>query len=359
MTIFRRGATRSGHWAFDFWHQGVRYTRSGFPSRATAKQAQEIQRARLVDQRLARDYGIGLPRGRIPLVRTFFDAEYLPEMRATRAHSTVIAVRSALRPFVAAHGTYRLTDVTTRHLEAYRDLRLKTIGANSLRRELDWVGHLFTMAIARGYLTASPRRGLRLPREDAWPDRILTGPEQQTLLTAVESPQYRDVIHLAILTGLRRQEVCGIRTDHVRLETAQLSVPMRKVGAIKLLPLSPEALGILQRHLSTAGYVFHSRTGKAIHGSELGRVFRDAVRRAGLPPLRFHDLRHTFAVRLLEAGWDIPTVGELLGHKPPYHTTLRYIAHTRQARLREAVSGQHPQPFPHRTPDTPLEKSTH
>src|SRR3990172_1654416 len=119
MTVFRR----RGRYAFDFWHQAVRYTRSGFPYRAVAKQAQEIQRARLVDQRLAKEYGIGLPRARVPLVRHFFEKEYLPEMRATRAHSTVIAVRSALKPFILALGANRLTDVTTRHLEAYRDLR--------------------------------------------------------------------------------------------------------------------------------------------------------------------------------------------------------------------------------------------
>lgn len=355
MTIFRRA---SGHYAFDFWHQSVRYTRSGFPSRAVAKQAQEIQRARLTDQRLAKEYGIGLPRGRVPLVRQFFEKEYLPEMLATRAHSTVIAVRSALKPFIFALGANRLTDVTTRHLEAYRDLRLKAVSANSLRRELDWVGHLFRMAIGRGYLTSSPRAGLRLPREEAWPDRILTRAEQTALLEAVEIPRYRDMIHLAILTGLRRQEVCQLRGEQIRLETAQLHLTQRKVGTAKLVPLSSEAMALLRPHLPASGYIFATRNRTATQGSELGRVFRAAVATAGLPRLRFHDLRHTFAVRLLEAGWDIPTVGELLGHKPPYHTTLRYVAHTRQARLREAVSGQHPQPFPHRPPEPPLEKST-
>jgi integrase len=67
------------------------------------------------------------------------------------------------------------------------------------------------------------------------------------------------------------------------------------------------------------------------------QVFQRAVTEAKIPPIRFHDLRHTFAVRLLQRGWDIATVGALLGHRAPYRTTMRYGAHTQEARKREAL----------------------
>ena len=61
--------------------------------------------------------------------------------------------------------------------------------------------------------------------------------------------------------------------------------------------------------------------------------------------IRFHDLRHTLAVRLLQKGWDIPTVGALLGHRPPYRATARYVAHTSSARMRDAMESlQKPNP---------------
>lgn len=62
---------------------------------------------------------------------------------------------------------------------------------------------------------------------------------------------------------------------------------------------------------------------RAVDGS-----FRQAVRDARLSPIRFQDLWHTFATRLARRGHDLATVGEALGHRPPYRETLRYFAHT-------------------------------
>lgn len=62
-------------------------------------------------------------------------------------------------------------------------------------------------------------------------------------------------------------------------------------------------------------------------------------RRAHLPGLRLHDLRHTVATRLAHQRVDLATVGEILGHTPPYRETLRYYAHTSEDRLRTALAG--------------------
>jgi integrase len=65
-------------------------------------------------------------------------------------------------------------------------------------------------------------------------------------------------------------------------------------------------------------------------------AFLKAVKRAGIPPCRFHDLRHTFATRLVLAGVDLATVKELMGHAS-ISTTMRY-AHPSPPHKREAVA---------------------
>lgn len=342
MTISSRTwKTRHGRrtrWVYDFTYQGARHSHGGFETRAVAEQAEAVTRARLVDARLARDYGIRPRASHIPTVQQFVGGEYLDEMRSTLEPSTVSRRRSILGIFAAAYGQHRLSALTASELAAYRDQRARQVSSGMARKELTTIGVMFRAAQRRGYVAEVPTRGLPLPPENPLHDSILSESDEARLYAALPSDTARDAFGLAFWCCLRRSEMANLRGRDVDLTGRRLVIRQPKTGQEKVIPLVKPAIEILRLHPAQGEQpVFRSRFGRAFSSDRLGSIFRAAVLDAGLDGFRIHDLRHCLATRLLQAGYDIPTVGSILGHKPPYRATLRYVAHTSEGRKREAL----------------------
>lgn len=337
MTVFARGKS----FVFEFQLQGHRVKRGGFPTEAIAKQAETVARARILDVRLEREYGIRPPRGRIPTLRSYITETYLPDIKGRLSPSTYHAHRRLLTHMADVLGMHRVSDLTTAQLTAYRSERAKTLGANSLRLEFARLRQFFRHLQAAGSLHTNPAARVGLPRETRGPDRILTEEEQAQLLAACWTDITRDMIEFALWTALRPGELCGLTGRMVDLAGARLLVPQPKVEKPKVIPLMPEAVAILLRQpkRDPASPVFHGAfRGKRVRENVYRRAFKTAVTKAGIPPIRPNDLRHTVAVRLIRAGADLATVGDLLGHRAPYRTTARYLAHTNEDRKREVLA---------------------
>jgi integrase len=151
------------------------------------------------------------------------------------------------------------------------------------------------------------------------------------LLPEIGPHQYADnikpIVLLALNTGLRRGDLFGLKWEHVDLGRQQIrkiiaktSHSRRKAGKKlepAVLPLSPEAAAVLaqckKQSEPDAQYVFvSSRSGGRI--TDLKKAFEGVLTKAKIENFRFHDLRHTFASRLVMAGVDINTVRELMTH---------------------------------------------
>jgi len=89
------------------------------------------------------------------------------------------------------------------------------------------------------------------------------------------------------------------------------------------------------RVVNISGYVFSTTNGTRINRWNLKREFANALRKAGITDFRFHDLRHTFATRLVQSGIDLYRVAKLLGHRD-VSTTQRYAHHCPES-LRSSV----------------------
>lgn len=150
---------------------------------------------------------------------------------------------------------------------------------------------------------------------------VFLTPAEVKHLAGFASRSVRDAILLASLSGLRRGELLALQPDDRRDESLVLADT--KNGRPRIVPLPPEAMKI--------------RLPIALSPDGLEWGFREARRKAGMPKVRFHDLRHTYASWLVQSGASLTVVRDLLGHSS-LAVTSRY-AHLAHEHLRDAVDG--------------------
>lgn len=152
--------------------------------------------------------------------------------------------------------------------------------------------------------------------------------------------EYRPIIMVALHTGLRRGELFSLNWDNIDFRAETITIPRTKSGEIRDVPMNKVVMETLRRVPTRlkSEYLFVSRLGIPINAHNFyGRVFKPAVKRAGIKDFRFHDLRHTFVSRLAMQGVSLLANKELMGHKT-IAMTQRY-AHLSPGHLKEAVEG--------------------
>ncbi len=213
------------------------------------------------------------------------------------------------------------------------------------------VGSLYTRIIDEWKLSTmhNPNHKIRLFKMKKR-ERFLTPEERQhveeTLLRGLQIPPGRKghldrmgvwALQLLSLTGLRRDEILTLTWSMVNWQHGCLNLPDTKTGQ-RDIPIPSQVMTLLKRiHDHTGnrkdGLVVRSRTGRKLSGLNLTwKNIREAV---GIPDVRLHDLRHSFASDALMGGVPLAIVGEMLGHRQP-STTKRY-AHLANRVVREAL----------------------
>ena len=201
-------------------------------------------------------------------------------------------------------------------------------GAATAARTVELLGGIWTWAERRGLVSGvNPARGVEKHRGEA-KDRTLN-PDEMARLGAVLReqeqlhPMATAAVRLIALTGLRREEACGLRWREIDFTTSCLRLEATKTGR-SLRPISKTARSLLETlPRGESEYVFPNRgaTGSADLKKRIAGFF-DA---AGLTDARAHDLRRTFASVAADEGYSDATTGELLGHARRGVTSRHYI----------------------------------
>ena len=218
----------------------------------------------------------------------------------------------AQRPFARI----RMAALTSSHLAAYRDERLKVVSGATVNREFNVLSHAIDTARREWdiYLPVNPCTLVRRPPQGRPRNRRLQGDEEQRLLAAcraARNPWLAHFVALAIETGMRRSELLGLLWTNVDIERRIALLPMTKNGESRGVPLSGRAVGILRTlPPSSTARVFGELSVEALKLS-----FKRAVRRAGIDGLRLHDLRHEATSRFFEKGLSVMEVASVTGHK--------------------------------------------
>lgn len=226
------------------------------------------------------------------------------------------------------------------------DLREGGYSGWSIRSVLTPLSRLFSHAVRRDVIAASPISKLdRSERPTVWKreQRILNPDEIRRLLDAAP-PNYRTLLAAAILTGLRQSELLGLRWRNIDFEEGLIGVrnaldrhggdvPPKTQHAVRDVVLIPALAEALQEHREQSrfkaadDYVFASQVGTPLHWRNVSRrVLKPALKQAGIEPLRWHDLRHTFASLLIAGGANVVFTSRQLGHGSS-DITLRVYSH--------------------------------
>ena len=269
-----------------------------------------------------------------PLVEAFLE----DLARAGRSPRTVAGYAKDLVDFAAwMAGRYgEAFDPKATLPEDLRDYRQHMLAVRraapaTVNRRVSALRAFFAFLHARGEIPSNPAARLSGVRMSRPAPKALSEPELRRLLREARrspNPLHRAVVLLLAHTGLRASELCALRLDDVILSERRGKIIVRGKGEkIREVPLNAEAREALRLWLSARPAVpddaiFVGRRGK-LTPSGVWRIIRECARRAGVEA-HPHTLRHTFATRLLrEAGADLVTVAEILGHES-LNTTARY-----------------------------------
>lgn len=327
--------------------------------------------ARLASERGATDEARSLSFG------AFLTSRWLPGKRLAIAASTYNGYRHNVEGhIVPSLGRIGLRRLRPHHLEALYDSLLQpSNGRAALAPKTVYEIHL----VIRGALGDAVRRGLvsrnvavvaHAPRLRSIPkveQPCWTAEQLQAFLGAAAGHRFFPALLTAAFTGMRRGELLGLRWDDFDDTAATISVNRGLIAidyelhetrgktrnARRRIDLDPTTVSVLtawhhwqeaeQRAagIETAGWMFTTGDGGPIHPHAISQTFERIARRAGVPVIRLHGLRHTHATLLISAGVPVKVVSERLGHANPSYTigTYQHVLPGMQAQAARVFEG--------------------
>ena len=183
--------------------------------------------------------------------------------------------------------------------------------------------------------------------------KTLTADQLSAFFREARDSGVYELYYLDLATGLRRGELLGLKWTDIDLDRGVLKIqraisrqngkvveaPLKTKNAYRTLPLSADAIDVLKAQKNKVGsseWVFPSPTGDPMSPDSVLHMLQRVLKRAGLPRIRFHDLRHTFATMALQNGVDVKTVSSMLGHYSAGFTLDTYAHVTTDAQLKAA-----------------------
>lgn len=180
-------------------------------------------------------------------------------------------------------------------------------------------------------IATDPTEGCALPKLEHKEMKTLPIEQLTSFLREAKDSGVFEMYYVELATGLRRGELLGLKWEDIDLEHGSLRVkrqvaridgeiveaPLKTKNAYRTLPLAEDTIAVLQQQRKKVGsslWVFPSPTDGPISPDGVLHMLHRVLKRAGLPRVRFHDLRHTFATLALQNSVDIKTVSGMLGH---------------------------------------------
>ncbi len=315
------------------------YRKTGYPTKRAAQSA-------LAELRTSLDKGTYVPPTAILLF--VYALEWLPRRQTTGdglKPTTAAGYERYIRHDIApsALGGMRLTDIRRHHVNAFAGgLTRAGRGPVTVRRILAVLQTILAAAVRDELIVGNPALGADKPTVERDVVHVWEPEHVRTFLARCVEHRLGALFEVAVLTGLRRGEITGLRWADVDLLARKVVVRHNRVtvngqvqeqstktrAGLRTVPLSDFAVATLlawqlrqgeeaaaaQEAWRTEGHVFTLEDGRPLDPAYVTRLFQTLRKAAGAPPLSFHGLRHCAASLMLASGADIAVVSKLLGH---------------------------------------------
>ena len=276
-----------------------------------------------------------------------------PSVRESTLESYRYHIRHHIKPRLGSKPIGKITvdDVQKLYREIQNCGRIQedpvwghALSGSTIRR-LHGVFHMAMDAAVRAHLIPkNPTEGVTLPKKETVPKQVLNDAQLERFMKEVQNdPIWHDFFYTELTTGLRQGEICGLmwsdfdeahgtlsvrRTLHVQ-KGGRLVTGETKTGTGKrTITLPPSTAGLLaqRKKSSYSQWIFPNplRPEQPANPNAAYNHLKTLLKRAGLPSIRFHDLRHTFATHALASGVDAKTLSGILGHTQASFTLDTY-----------------------------------
>jgi integrase len=272
-------------------------------------------------------------------------------------------VRVHIKP---ALGRVKLKNITPTHARAlYREKLDTGLAPRTVNYIHTTLSKALKDAVADGLITRNPASSVKAPRPKKKEISPLSSEQGKAFLEAVRGNRFEAAFVVALHCGLREGEILGLKWSDVDMDAGTLQVRRTlsealaghlfeppKNGKGRSVKLTARAVEALRDHLTRQieeieslgdryrdqGLVFPSQVGTPMNAKNLtARSFKPLLKKAGLPDIRFHDLRHTFATLMLQNGEHPKVLQEMLGHAT-IAITMDTYSHVLPNMQRDAVA---------------------
>jgi integrase len=277
-----------------------------------------------------------------------FLKEWLENTKASNRQATWSQYEQLIRSYVLPHlGKTKLKDLRPDHVQSlYNQLLASGTGTHTVIKIHTLLHTALEHAIRLGLVNRNVTNATIPPKEPAKEMKILDESQISQLLVAAIGTRLEAILYFAVTTGMRQMELLGLKWSDldwskqtIKVERqlvrpdrgeAQFSQPKTRNGR-RTVALGDRTIAVLRKHYDVQfqerkqagerwtdhGLVFATKFGTPIHPRNLLRDFKILLKEAGLPEIRFHDLRHTAASLMLNHNIPVIVVSRRLGHAKP------------------------------------------
>ncbi len=330
--------TPSGSWRAQIWINAERV------GRTVEAKADGIAWLADIQSKRAKGYDVA---GRKQLLGAYMD-EWLDTKEPAVSPRTICQYRQIVRDYVTPElGEIPLKDLRLQRIEQhYSMLQKRGVGTRTIRLTHAVLHRALEKAVKYAYLHRNPASGASLPKRRAREMKTLNAEQVTQFLIAARDGRHEVLYHLAIQTGMRQGELLGLQwrdvdwVQHtIRVQRQVKWVPgeswrfvdPKTRAGFRTILLSLGLLDTLKRHKQSQAHetscagkrwqdhdlICPTSVGTPPTPSNLRKDFNRVLERAGVPRIRFHDLRHTAASLMLNGGIPPIVVSKILGHAQP------------------------------------------
>ena len=231
----------------------------------------------------------------------------------------------------------------------------KGLSAKTVRNLNQIISSALNLAKEQKLIYSNPAEACALPKVEHREMKTLPVEQLTSFLREAKETGVYEMYYIELATGLRRGELLGLKWDDIDMNNGTIRVqrqvaridgeiveaPLKTKNSYRTVSIGSDAIEVLKEQRKKVGreieYVFPSPNVGPISPDSVLNMLHRVLERAGLPKIRFHDLRHTFATLALQNGVDIKTVSGMLGHFSAGFTLDTY-AHVTTSAQKEAAN---------------------